>query len=61
MLEECINRLKLKKIREQLVLKRNELNKIDNKQSEINEKELIEDYRNLVKQEQQIKGELHEI
>ncbi|MGI9535150.1 MAG: DNA primase [Thermodesulfobacteriota bacterium] len=61
MLDECINRLKLKKIREQLVLKRNELNKNDNKQSALNEKKLMEDYRNLIIQEQQIKGELHEI
>ncbi|MGI9554273.1 MAG: DNA primase [Thermodesulfobacteriota bacterium] len=61
MLDECINRLKLKKIREQLVLKRNEINKIENKQSALNEKELMEDYRNLIIQEQRIKGELHEI
>ena len=61
MLGECVNRLKLKKIREKLVLKRNELNKVDSKQSSVNERELIKDYRNLLKQEQRIKGELHEI
>ena len=61
MLDECINRLKLKKIREQLVLKRSELSKIDDKQSKLSEKELMEDYRNLIKQERQVKGELHEI
>jgi len=61
MLDECINRLKLRKIREQLVLKRDELNKLDNQNTQVNEKDLIEDYRNLIKQEQRIKGELHEI
>ncbi len=56
MFTECVNRLKLKNLRDQLALQRNELGK-----NPLNEKEVVKTYKNLLEQERLIKSELHEI
>ena len=61
MFNDTVNRLKLRKIREKLVTKRKELDVVNSSSGNINEKRLMEDYRNLILEEKQIKGDLHEI
>ena len=61
MFDDTVNRLKLRKIREKLVTKRKELDEVNSSSSNMNEKRLMEDYRNLILEEKQIKGDLHEI
>ena len=59
MLTECINRLKLKKVKEQLLSKRNQLQLLKSDSDADTEKRLLEDYRNLIQEEKQLKSELH--
>lgn len=54
MLDECINRLKLKKVREQRILQKRKLD-------ETNKKEFINAYNDLLKKEKNIQSELNKI
>lgn len=54
MLDECMNRLKLKKVREQRILQKRKLD-------ETNKKEFINAYNDLLKKEQTIQSELQKI
>lgn len=59
MLTECINRLKLRKVKEQLLDKRSQIQLLKTDSDFDIEKRLLEDYRNLIQEEKQIKSELH--
>jgi DNA primase len=59
MLTECINRLKLRKVKEQLLDKRSQIQLLKTDSDFDTEKRLLEDYRNLIQEEKQIKSELH--
>ncbi len=59
MLTECINRLKLRKVKEQLLSKRNQIQLLKTDSDLDAEKKLLEDYRNLIQVEKQLKSELH--
>jgi len=58
MLTECINRLKLRKVKEQLLDKRSQIQLLKTDSDFDTEKRLLEDYRNLIQEEKQIKSEL---
>jgi len=59
MLTECINRLKLRKVKEKLISKRNQLQLIKTDSDMESEKRLLEDYRDLILEEKLLKTELH--
>ncbi len=59
MLTECINRLKLRKVKEKLLSKRNQIQLLKTDSDMEAEKRLLEDYRNLILEEKQLKSELH--
>ena len=59
MLTECINRLKLRKVKEKLLSKRNQIQLLKTESDMEAEKRLLEDYRNLILEEKQLKSELH--
>ena len=59
MLKECINRLKLRKVKELLLNKRNQIQLLKTDSDIGTEKKLLEDYRNLIREEKQLKSELH--
>lgn len=59
MLKECINRLKLRKVKEKLLSKRNQIQHLKTDSDLDTEKSLLEDYRNLILEEKQLKSELH--
>ena len=59
MLTECINRLKLRKVKERLLSKRNQIQLLKTDSDLDTEKRLLEDYRNLIQEEKQLKSELH--
>ena len=61
MLTECINRLKLRKVKEKLINKRNQLQLLKTDSDLEAEKKLLEDYRDLILVEKQLKSELQNV
>ena len=58
MLTDCLNRLKLRKVKEKLISKRNQLQLLKTDSDMETEKRLLADYRDLILVEKQLKSEL---
>ena len=60
MLKQCVSRLKLTHIGKQLKFIRNKIQELNESDDSNTEKKLMEDYRNLVRQEKELRGEMYE-